>query len=90
MMRRSRDTTISISVDDETGGALARPSAETSAGTNPDPASPPGWGRTRNCRRHVVSSDREMPYRRAVDETSRDPLRLACHGHEPSYSTVVW
>jgi hypothetical protein len=77
MMRRSRDTTISIRVDDETAGAPARPSAKTTAGTNPDPASPPVWGCTRNCRRHVVSNDREMPYRRAVDETRREPLRLS-------------
>ena len=56
---------------------LAGRSGRTTAGTNSVPASPSGEGSTRNCRRHVVSSDREMPYRRAVDETSRDPLRLS-------------
>src|SRR4029450_3688094 len=44
---------------------------------NPVTDAVPSWGCTRNCRRHVVSSDREMPYRRAVEETSRDPLRLS-------------
>ena len=32
---------------------------------------------SRNCRRHVVSSDREIPCRRAVAETSRRPAKLS-------------
>jgi hypothetical protein len=68
MIRRSRDTTISIRVDDSVAGLLTGLSGTTNAGTNPDPASIQGAGCARNCRRHVISSDREMPYRRAVDE----------------------
>ena len=76
-----RPSTISIrpapGLGDETGivaGALAV-SGTTTAGMKPATGSSRRSGR--NSRRHRVSSEREIPCRRAVADTRRGPARLS-------------
>jgi hypothetical protein len=60
-----------------TGAGAASNSGDTIAGTKPCCCSTPSLRSARNARRHRISNDRDMPYRRAVAEICRGVCKLS-------------
>jgi hypothetical protein len=77
MMRRSFPISITMRPFAGVAAVKATGSATTIAGTKPDFCPTTPSGPVQNDRRQFSNSEREMPYRRAVDEIARGVCRLS-------------